>query len=276
VWSARVFERRQDQAASLRTLFGQRDLRVLPLAGNADEGVFIANLAAALSLIGCRTLVLDGEHGGIVPSVGPRTRWDLSHLLAGEVSFHDLAVRTHEGFWVMPAALGLDGLVQAGADAQDLFGAFRRLDESFDIILACAAPQTLAPLFARRRDEAMLVCGTDAQSVAQAYARIKTMYTLHGLDRFRVMFTRVGSLDEAAAAHRRLAAAAERFLHAQLAFGGAIEARSALGQVDLARASVSRAAADSRAACAFERLAASCLDWPLAVFGADAASEPLH
>lgn len=271
-----MFERREDQAAGLRELFARRDVRVLPLVGHVDQAPFVVNLAAALSMIGRRTLVLDGERGCVAPTVGLRARWDLSHLLAGDLSFRDVAMRSREGFWVMPAARGLATLARAGADAEDLFSGFSRLDEPFDTVLACAAPETLAPLLARRGEETALVCGTSVHDIAQAYAQIKAMRIGHGLSRFRVIFSRAPSLADATAAHQRLADTVERFLGAELAFGGAIESQGALSKAERARASVFSVAADSQAARAFERLAASCLDWPLPVFGTTEAAGLLH
>lgn len=265
-----MFERGRDQAAGLRRMFGRRDVRVLPIAGNDRSGaqaVFVLNFAAALARMGRRAIVLDGERGMVAPTLGLKARYDLVHLLSGEREFDDVAMRSAEGFWVMPAARGLAELLRSGLDGEQLFAGFAKLTEPFDDVVLYAGTDTVAELLAARTQEATLVCGTDARQLAATYSRIKSMRQEYGFTQFRVVYHQADSPSAAAACHERLASAAGRFLHASIEFGGAVEDERAFRMAERARSSVFAVAAQSDAARAFERIAASSLDWPLPKFG---------
>jgi flagellar biosynthesis protein FlhG len=269
-----MFEARHDQAMGLRRLFGTPGIRVLPFACGAQPGGsagFVLNLAAALYRLGRRPIVLDGDRGLLAPTLGLRARYDLVHLLAGEREFEDVAMRAIEGFSVMPAARGLSELVRNGSCGRALFTGFARLADPFDTILLCADPGMLAPLIGSQAGEAALVSGTDPRAIADAYARIKALRTVYGQDRFRIFYHRAASPSAAADSHERIASTASRFLGAAVAFGGVIEDEHALAVAERAKATVFRVAAGCDAARAFERIAASALEWPLPVFG-DAAT----
>lgn len=270
-----MLEPRDDQAQGLRRLFGGGGVRVLPITSvGEDSAPFVAHLAAALSRLGQRTLVLDADRGRIAPAVQLRARHDLLHLLAGERTLDEVVLRSPEGFGVLPAHRGLDEFVRADGDVDALFGAFAALPRPFDVLLVTAPPETLAGVLGRRTAEAALVCGTDPREVAGAYSRIKAMHTLHGFERFHVAFHRVGSPADAAASHERLARTASRFLQARVDFLGAIERDELLLRAERARSSIFAVASRSDAARAFERIALQALEWPLARFGRHGG--PLH
>lgn len=264
-----MFESRHDQAFGLRRLFGNRDVRVLPLSGSDDgngQAGFVVNLAAALTRIGRRPIVLDADRGLVAPTMGLKARFDLLHLLTGQREFHEVAMQTQEGFWVMPAARGLAALVKQGGLGGPLFTGFGRLTEAFDTVLLCARPEMIAPLVVGQEIETTLVCGTDPRHLAATYSRIKGLRNQHGLTQFRLIYNRAASSSAAAACHERLAGTVDRFLGANIAFGGAIEEESVLALAERARATVFWVAAASDAARAFERIAAASLEWPLPVF----------
>ncbi len=267
-----MFDPGRDQASGLRRMFAaRRDVRVLPIAGHDRSGaqaLFVVNFAAALARLGRRTLVLDGERGMIAPTLGLKARYDLVHLLAGERRFDDVAMPTHEGFRVMPAARGLAEIVRHGVNAERLFAGFAGLTEPFQDVILYAGADTVAELLAHRAQEATLLCGTDARQLAATYSRIKSMRQAYGFTRFRVVYHQAESPSAAAACHERLAGAAGRFLHASVAFGGAVEDERAFRVAERAHASVFTVAASSDAARAFERIAASSFDWPSPTFGA--------
>lgn len=266
-----MFESGEDQAAGLRQLFGNRDVRVLPVAGNdlgGGQSGCVVNLAAALARMGRRTLVLDGDRALIAPTLGLKARFDLVHLLHGDRRFDEVAVRANEGFWVLPAARGLSELMRSGASPEALFSGFGALTEPFDTILLCASTQTIAHLLARRSQETTLVCGTDPRQLAATYSRIKALSD-HGLTRFRVIYNRSESPSAAAACHERLAGTAGRFLKADVAFGGSIEDEGVLSLAERSHSTVFTVASRSEAARSFERIALSSLDWPVPVYRKD-------
>ena len=267
---------REDQAAGLRRLFAPRIVRVLPLVGGGEQPGFVVGLAAALARMGQRTLVLDAQWGQVSSLIGLRTRWDLAHLLAGDVRFSDVALASREGFWLMPAARGLESLVREGGQAAELFGGFGRTAEPFDTVLVSATWQTLATLLARDRGEVVVVSTTDPVGVAQTYAQLKSMHQTGGLDRFRVIFADAASSAQALSAHQRLAAVVGRFLGVRMELGGVIcgtrpSAPAPVG--DAANGAEVRSNADS---VGFDQLAVRSLDWSLPTFGTKVPVPSLH
>ncbi len=270
-----MFESRRDQAWGLRQLFKRRHLRLLPVmvdVGDLQHCAFVANLAAALTRIGRQTVLLDGERALIAPALGLKARYDLLHALTGETSLQDVTMRAAEGFWVVPAARALGRLSREGGAVESLLTGFGQLSEPIDTVLLCAGATTLAPLIAHQGKETALICGTGPQEVAAAYARMKTLRTDFGFTEFRAIYHRASSPADAAACHERLASAAERFLGAQVRFGGAVEQEGALQLAERTRSTVFAVAAGSQAARSFERIAVRSLDWPVPVFGG---SEPI-
>jgi flagellar biosynthesis protein FlhG len=265
-----MFESRADQASGLRRLFSRRDLRVLPVVVDpcdAQHSTFVVNLAAALSRIGRRTLLLDGDRAMIAAQLGLKARYDLLHVISGEFRLHDVAMQAADGFWVLPAARALAQLVRERSSPAALFGGFARLAQPFDTVLACAGAEIVAPLMAREGKEVVLVCGTGAEDVALLYARLKSLCKVYGLTSFRVFYNRTPSTAAAADCHERLAGAAGRFLGVQVRFGGAIEEEGALTLAERSKATVFGVAPASEAARTFERIATRSLDWPVPVYG---------
>jgi flagellar biosynthesis protein FlhG len=264
-----VFSSPRDQAFGLRRMFAGRDVRVLPLAridGGDAHTSFVVNLAAALTRIGQRSIVLDADRGLVAPTMGLKARFDLLHLLTGEREFHDVAMPTHAGFWVMPAARGLAALVKQVGHGKTLFTGFGRLREPFDTVLLCAGPEMIAPLVAGQDREATLICGAGPRHLAATYSGIKALHNRHGFTQFRVVYHRAASSSSAAACHERLAGTVDRFLRANISFGGAIEDEGVMTVAERARSTVFSVAAASDAARAFERIATASLEWPLPKF----------
>ncbi|MFT4099906.1 MAG: hypothetical protein QM674_02510 [Burkholderiaceae bacterium] len=270
-----MFESKLDQAAGLRRLFAQRNVRVLPLIsldGGGDQIGFVVNLAAALAQLGQRTLLLDAERGQVAPLLGLRARYDLIHLLSGDCRFKQVALRARDGFWVMPAVRGLADVVRRNAPARDLFAGFGNLPEAFDTVLAYAPAPVLVPLLSGCAQDLTLISGTEAWQVAQVYGQIKALHASYGIRRFRLVYCRATSPAAAATAHERLASASGRFLGVDVMFCGVVEDGRELAAAERSGTSVFSVSADSDAARAFRRIATLSLDWPLPEFAGQADS----
>ena len=264
-----MFEPGRDQAAGLRLLFAQHTIRVVPLisAEGAGDTVSCAiNLSAALARQGCRTVLIDGDNGEIAPLLGLKARHDLIHLIQRECSFEQAAINAREGFRVMPAVRGLLELLKHPAPAPDLFGGLGRAGEGVDVAVLVAPLETVVNLLADQTQELPLVCGTESRQVASVYSQLKALSAVHGMRRFRAIYCRAGSAVAAAAAHDRLAAAASRFLGAEVRIGAVIEDEAAMALAERRQTSVFTVAQGSLVARSFERLATAALEWDLPVF----------
>lgn len=264
-----MFEPGRDQAAGLRRLFAQHTIRVVPLIcaeGTGDSISCAINLAAALARQGSRTVLIDGANGEIAPLLGLKARHDLLHLIQGECGFDQAALNAREGFRVMPAVRGLPELLKHPMPAPELFGGLGRAGEGVDVAVLVAPLETIALLLADQTQELPLICGTESRQVASVYSQLKILSATHGMNRFRAIYCRAGSAVAAAAAHDRLAAAASRFLAAEVHLGGVIEDEAVMALAERRQTSVFTVAQGSLVARSFERLATATLEWHLPVF----------
>ena len=267
----------RDQAFGLRQLFVRPSLRVLPVVGEharAQSGAFVLNLAAALSRLGCRPIVIDGMRDGVAASLGNAQRLDLADLLEGRREFCAVAMRSREGLCVLPAARGLAGLTRDAAVAEATFSAIASLEEGFDIAILHAPGATLGALFSGQMAETVMLCGPGEDDLTATYGRLKSMANDHGLSRFRVVFDQVQAPAATERRHRRLASAANRFLSVAVEFGGEIVHGREFELARQARSSVFSVAAQGPAARAFESIASRARDWELASF--DSGGPAIH
>lgn len=223
----------RDQAAGLRSLFPLRPgrLRLVPLVtpeGGGDQEGLAIDLAAALARHGERVLLLDGEAGRIAPMLGLRARYDLRHVLSGERPAETVALPVDDGFWVMPAARGLQAALRGRSPGAGLHRWLVGLGTDFDAVVACATVETLAPLMIDADAAIVLACGTEAWQVARAYARIKVLHERHPGRRFRIAYCPAASVEQALAAHARLGRATSLHLDLDVAYAGAVVDEPAL------------------------------------------------
>jgi flagellar biosynthesis protein FlhG len=217
-----------DQAAGLRRMLGRPALRVLPLLSAMDgaaQAALALRLAAALSQLGSRVVLLDASRGEVAAALGLRQPGsDLLQLLQGEKEFAEVALAAPEGLRVVPAERGIAALGSGSEGAFDqLFGAFAALREPADLVLLNCAPgdARTACRAAHGGRELVLALNTAAESVTGAYALIKAARRQGAPQGFRLLFAEA-SRSEAGPLFARMREAARRFLAVELSDGGAI------------------------------------------------------
>ncbi len=257
-----------DQAAGLRAM-PKTALRVLPVTSASWGSAHTAsatNLAAALSSLGLRVVVIDAGRSMVAPSLGLKARYDLLHLLTGERTFHETLLRG-ESFAVLPAGKGIEEFIQSGSSPADLFGAFTRLKTPFDIVLLAATPAAIASLVAPT-DEVLFVLNDDAESIKSTYASLKRMSEESGFQRFRILLNDVQDSTRANDGYARLADTASQFLHAHLSLAGVVPRDPAIRRASAALTTVFRDGGAGTARSAFLRIAVDIANWQLPEFSA--------
>jgi|SRR5579862_4110810 len=243
---------RHDQATGLRRLFARDSLQVLSVAGasTSDATSITLNLAAALSRLGHRLLVVDLAHGEAALSLGARARYDLAHVLRGDKTLQDVLVRTPHGVTVLAAARGLESITRGGScwrrTLEDLFD---DAGESFDVWLVNGVAPPVAD-----NGSPLLVIAPTRDAITGAYARIKTLAQDHGQREFRIVVDRAASESVALNAYRSIASTSHQFLSARLDYCGYLPHDDA-ATVIARRPSASLADSDSARGHAFARLA---------------------
>jgi flagellar biosynthesis protein FlhG len=242
-------------------------LRVLPITTavwGGGHNACVINLAAALSSLGLRIVVIDAGRSMVAPAIGLKAKFDLLHLLLGERTFQETMLQG-ESFAVLPATKGLEEFIQSGSSPDDLFGAFTRLSTPFDMVLLLTAPNAIVSLV-DPADEVLFVLNEDAESIKSTYASLKRMSEESGFQRFRILFNDVQDASRANDGYARLADTAADFLHAHLSLAGVIPRDPALRRASAALSHVFRDRGAGAARSAFLRVAVDIANWQLPEF----------
>ena len=216
-----------DQAAGLRRWVEQAPAGprlvalALPEEGGGDD--WIAGMAHALRAAGARPVVVDASRGRLMQAFGLRPRHDLIDLLQGSLAFEHVACRTDDGVYVVRADRGVEAFVASGAPPQQLFAGFTRLSQGFDAILLAMPLHELACLAPPPQAVPVLALEPGEEGLTRAYATVKALGTGYGYSRFAPVLQRA----DGAAAHARLAQAAQRFLRAEVLPGAHLPAAAA-------------------------------------------------
>jgi len=253
------------QAAGLLTI-GRKLIRVLPVtfaARGAGHTSCVVNLAAALSSIGLRVVVIDAGRTMVAPALGLKAKYELLHLLSGERTFPETVLKAPE-FLVLPATKGLDEFIQSGSPADDLFGAFGRLSTPVDLVLVATSPTAIAKLLGRSSD-VLFVQNDDPESIKATYTSLKKLSEDHGCHRFRILINNVEQDAKAHDGYARLADTAARYFHAHLALAGVVPKDPMIKRATAALGHVFRGEANP-AKSAFLRIAVDIANWQLAEF----------
>jgi len=213
---------RQDQATGLRRLFAKQGLSTLSVAGAGGAGTTAVslNLAVALARLGHRILLLDRTKGEAPTALGLKARYELAHVLDGDKPLAEVLLRAPEGICVLPAARGLDRVVERGASWRDTLQSLLTTPaQSFDVWLVNGLP----PAALGREPsypEVLLVIAPTAEAITGAYAQMKALSRAHGRRDFRIVVNHARSESAALSTFTSVAETAHRYLSARLDYCG--------------------------------------------------------
>jgi flagellar biosynthesis protein FlhG len=166
-----------------------RRIAVISGKGGVGKTVITANLAAALSSGGRRTLVVDADLGlanlDILLRVNPKLT--LLDILHGNHPLDKVLLHTDKGFDLLPAGSGLpEGAALTQILAKGIDSVINSVDYDYDVILfdAGAGIGNVVLFFAGLSDEVLLVATPEPTALMDCYATIKIINQLHGRSEF--------------------------------------------------------------------------------------------
>ncbi|MBC7781538.1 MAG: hypothetical protein H7125_15705 [Proteobacteria bacterium] len=275
----------EDQAASLRRLFGGSTLNSVLLAGG-DAGIgqtaLVANVAHALAIRGHAVLVIDAQ-----PQLRSGARWfsltprgDLGDALAGTRRLDEVMLQAPSGLSWLPAAqlrharghthegMGGRGAIGPGSPARtDARGGagpgasaervVAELGTRFDTVLIDVPADRLAYWWPVAAHAGTVVLGSTEQqrSITAAYAALKSLAWQVGQQRYLWWIARAAGQASAEATYNKVAQTARRFLSLSLGFAGYIPADPMVGRAERLRRPLAQAFPSSPSAGACTRLA---------------------
>lgn len=208
-------EPRVDQATGLRRLFTRGGSCLLGVAGAGGTAVTL-DLAAALTQLGHRVLVLDRTSGEAAIALGLKGRYELAHVLDGERPLATVLLEGPEGICVLPASRGLERVARLRGDWRERLGELLApLAEPFGIWLVNGLPP------AGGADATVLLVATPTpKAITDTYAQIKALARAPKRPQLRIVIDRAKSESAALTAYTSVADAAHRFLSARLDYCG--------------------------------------------------------
>jgi flagellar biosynthesis protein FlhG len=166
-----------------------RRIAVISGKGGVGKTVITANLAAALSSLGRRILLVDADLGlaNLDILLGLDPRLTLNDALRGICSPEEVLLRTAQGFDLLPTGSGLpEGAVYTSSFAEHFESIIGSLDSRYDAILfdAGAGVGDIVLYFANLAQDILLIVTPEPTSLMDAYATIKILHQLHKRNEF--------------------------------------------------------------------------------------------
>jgi flagellar biosynthesis protein FlhG len=224
-----------DQAAGLRSLFARRRPSLLVVAGSDPAKAAIALHFAREAATNHRaTVIVDGTPGRVATACDMACRYELAHVVAGDVELSAVVRTLTPDLLLLPAARALARFGSFSADEEarlsEVFagGMTAALasggDAQIDLIVVHVEEmQAARAIDAFGRDaRVVIVVSDDGPSLRGAYAEMKSLVQQHAIENFEIVTPVFDGAAPAGRAFANLAAAARRFLRIDLVDGGAI------------------------------------------------------
>lgn len=228
--------------------------------GGVGKTTVAVNLAAALGARGHRVLLLDADLGmaNAQVALGVRTPWNVSHLLSGQKTLHELLVPAAPGVHLIPGASGLRDMAALDiAQVAAIIHAFDDLEEPVDYLIVDVAagisPSVLTFMAACQRR--LVVVQDQPSAMADAYALIKVMTQDQELDEIYLVANSTQSDAHGQQLAHFVNDVTVRFLGATVKYLSSIEEDDQILLAQRKYRNVIDFAPASRAAAAFRRLA---------------------
>jgi flagellar biosynthesis protein FlhG len=228
--------------------------------GGVGKTNVVANLAASLSEIGRKVVVLDADFGlaNLDVLLGRTPRYHLGHVLFGNKTLNDIMVQGPKGIRIIPASSGLQRMSElTGAQRNRLIESFASLDTDTDYFLIDTAAGISRNVihFLLSAHEVIVVSAPEPTAIVDAYAVIKIILTEDRNKKIRVLINSVEQAEEAREVFCQINSVVKRFLNRELDFLGYIERDSHVLQSVRSQILVTHRFPNSPASLCFRELA---------------------
>lgn len=228
--------------------------------GGVGKTTVAVNLAAALGQRGHRVLLLDADLGmaNAQVALGVRSPLNISHLLSGEKTLHELLVPAAPGVQLVPGASGLRDMAALDmSQVAAIIHAFDELQESVDYLIVDVAagisPSVLTFMAACQRR--IVVLQDQPAAIADAYGLIKVMMQDQDLEEIHIVANAVQGEAHGQQLAQFVNDVTLKFLGGTVKYLGCVGADESVQQAQRKYRSVIDYAPSSRAATDLRRLA---------------------
>lgn len=185
--------------------------------GGVGKTNISVNLAVTLARARYRVVLMDGDMGlaNVDVLLGAYSRYDLSHVVRGEMTLEEIVIEGPEGLKIIPGGSGVEEMANITPSAlMRLLDEVAHLDRQADYLFidtgAGISAQVMLPLLAA--EEVLLVTTPEPTSLTDAYGLIKVFHKQQGRGRIKVIVNMARNEQEGRAAGERLQKAVRTFL----------------------------------------------------------------
>jgi flagellar biosynthesis protein FlhG len=220
----------RDQADGLRRIRQARPVKVITVTGGkggVGKTNVTANLAVALSLLGRRVMLLDGDLGlaNVDVLFGLQPSRSMADVIRGQHTLEEVILQGPAGVLVVPGASGLSDMANlAPAQHAGIIHAFSELTHDLDLLLVDTAAGISDSVlrFSEAAHEVIIVVCDEPTSITDAYAVIKVLSRERGVNRFRVVTNMTREGGHGRALFEKLLRVTDKFLQVSLDHAGSV------------------------------------------------------
>ena len=185
--------------------------------GGVGKTNIVGNLAIALTALGKRVVIVDSDVGlaNIDIIFNMRPKYNISHIVDGEMTLEEVLVTTSHGVKILPGGSGFSNLTQlTDGEKLNLLTEFEALESIADIVLldTGAGISSNVLYFNSAADECIVIATREPASITDSYALMKVMAREYGTRYFKLLVNVVNSQKEAKSVYASLEGAISRFL----------------------------------------------------------------
>jgi flagellar biosynthesis protein FlhG len=252
------------QMQGLERAMNRDPVRVIAVTsgkGGVGKTNIAANLAVSLSDLGKRVMVLDADLSlaNMDVLLGLQPRFNLAHVLAGDVDLNSTVLYGPKNIRIVPSASGNTSMIDVPVASQAaIIQAFSELADQPDVLIVDTATGLSASVirFVSAAHQAVIVVCDEPASLTDAYAMIKVLSTKHGIARFEIVTNQSRRRGEGQRLFEKLRRVADQYLDVVLRHAGDIPHDEWLRRAVQEQRSVVDAYPGSEAGRAFSELAA--------------------
>lgn len=256
------------QADRLRAVIGRAPAQVLAVTsgkGGVGKTNVATNLAVALGRTRREVMLLDADLAlaNVDVLLDLQPRFNLSHVLSGEVDLESTILSGPCGVSIVPASSGNGSMVDLPVSARAaVINAFAGLSVQPEVLVVdtpAGLSSSVIPFVTAAQRAIVVVCDEPA-SITDAYALVKVLSKNHGVGRFDIVTNQTHSDWEGRVLFAKLRRVADRYLDVVLRHLGNVPYDPLLRRAVQEQRSVVEAYPESPAGREFAKIAKSLLE----------------
>ncbi|MDJ0939382.1 MAG: MinD/ParA family protein [Woeseiaceae bacterium] len=187
--------RKESQADNLRRMLKRKPAKVVAVCsgkGGVGKTNVATNLAVALAAMGREVCLLDADMSlaNVDVLLGLQPKFNLSHVVAGQVDLESTIMRGPKNLRIVPASSGTFAMTDLAPAAQaGLIQAFSDLGRQPELLIVdtAAGISPAVARFVQAAQHPVVVVRDEPASLTDAYALVKVFSQNYGVTRFNVI-----------------------------------------------------------------------------------------